>query len=199
MVPAFTRIAKLLSPHGPEPVVESIPSFPGGWKFPTGPGSSDPPPTADTATTAFVNELLDPSYFDEAQPFSSGSSGMPTSTQSSTGTAHSQLDDPAIDVGNQMYGILSNDLLQEEPVDFSGWAGLQPSPAIPLAPENRFQGHHHHANLSMSESERTHSTEDSSVNTPVLEVLGLSHVGDGIDGEPIPAQPLGEGAMDFRW
>jgi hypothetical protein len=93
MVPAFTRVAKLLSPHGPEPVVESIPSFPSGWKFPTGLGSSDPPATADPATTAFVNELLDPTYFD-TQPFSSGSSDMPTSTHSSTGTAHSQLIQP---------------------------------------------------------------------------------------------------------
>lgn len=116
MVPAFTRVANLLSPHGPEPVVESIPSFPSGWKFPTALGLSDPPPTADPATTAFVNELLDPSYFDEPQPFSSGSSDMPNSTRSSTGTVHSQnqMNDSAPDLSSQMYGLLTNDLMKEK-------------------------------------------------------------------------------------
>lgn len=200
MLPAFTRVAKLLSPHGPEPIVESIPSFPSGWKFPTALGSSDPPPTADPATTAFVNELLDPSYFDEAQPFSSGSSDMPTSTHSSTGTVHSQLNDSVPDMSNQMYGLLANDLMQDEPVDFSGWAGMGFQPAglaIPAAPGNRFLGHH--ANISTSESERTHSTEESSVNTPVLDALGLSNIGDALDEDMAPLQPPVEGGMDFRW
>jgi hypothetical protein len=199
MVPAFTRVAKLLSPHGPEPVVESIPSFPSGWKFPTGLGSSDPPPTADPATTAFVNELLDPTYFD-TQPFSSGSSDMPTSTHSSTGTAHSQLNDSAPDMSNQMYGLLASDLMQDEPPEYNGWAGMdfQPSgSAIPMPPANRFLGHH--ATTSTSESERTHSTEESSVDTPVLDALGLSNINDGMEGEAPPAQSHVEGAMDFRW
>jgi len=200
MVPAFTRVAKLLSPHGPEPIVESIPSFPSGWKFPTGLGSSDPPPTADPATTAFVNELLDPTYFDETQPFSSGSSDMPTSTHSSTGTANSQLNDQAPDMSTQMYGLLASDLIQDEPPDYNGWAGMdfQPSgSAIPMPPANRFLGHH--ATMSTSESERTHSTEESNVNTPVLDALGLSNIGDGMEEEVAPAQAHVEGSMDFRW
>jgi len=200
MVPAFTRVAKLLSPHGPEPTVESIPSLPSGWKFPTGLGSSDPPPTAHSATAAFVNELLDPTYFDETQPFSLESSEMPTSTDSSTGTAHSQLNDLAPDLSNQRYGLLASDPMQDEPPEYNGWAamGFQPSgSAIPLPPTNRFLGHH--ATVSTSESERTHSTGESSVNTPVLDALGLSNIGDGIEEELAPAQPHVEVAMDFRW
>jgi hypothetical protein len=149
-----------------------------------------------------VNGLLDPSYFDvdELQPSSSGSSDMPNSMHSSTGTVPSEIEASQTDLPSQKYGLLANDLMREEPLDFSSWAGMgfQPSgSAIPIAPESGFFGHQ--ATMSTSESERTHSTEESSVSTPVLDALGLSHIGDGMDGDIAPAQPNAEAAMDIRW
>ena len=200
MVPAFTQVAKLLSPHGPEPVVESIPSFPSGWKFPSTTNLNDPVPTSDPSTAAFVDELLDPAYFadeilaDETQPFSSGSSNMPSSTHSSTGTSHSQLNDST---ANQMYGFSKE--MMEEPLDFSAWTGMpfQPSTsAIPLATGNGYQGHH--ATMSKSESEITHSTDTGeSVNTPVLDTLGLTNVKREMEENAVTSGPgMGE---DFKW
>jgi hypothetical protein len=191
MVPAFTRVAKLVSPYGPEPVVESIPSFPSGWKFPSTSNLNEPVLASDPTTAAFVDELLDPAYFaEETQPFSSGSSNMPSSTHSSTGTSHSRLNNST--GTNQMYDFTNE--VMEEPLSFSSWAGMAFQPSASTIPP--VHGHNHHATLSMSESERSRSTSaGDSVNTPVLGTLGLTNIGVPIGGDA--SGP--EGSMESKW
>jgi hypothetical protein len=114
------------------------------------------------------------------------------SAHSSTSTSHSQLNNPT--GTNQMYD-LTNELM-EEPLDFSSWAGMAFQPSASAIPP--VHGHNHHAALSMSESERSRSTSaGDSVNTPVLDTLGLTHIGPAICGDVVASGP--EHAMDFKW
>lgn len=69
--------------------------------------------------------------------------------------------------------------------------------AIPLASDNRVLGHH--ATMSMSESVRTHSTEESSVSTPVLDTFAPENNGDGVGGEVDLTELPVQGATGFRW
>jgi hypothetical protein len=59
-------------------------------------------------------------------------------------------------------------------------------------------GHNHHTTLSMSESARSRSTSaGDSVNTPVLDTLGLTNIGAAIGGDVVASGP--DGPMDFKW
>jgi hypothetical protein len=149
-----------------------------------------------TAGNSFDDDILNPAYFDDAQPNSSGSSSMPTSTHSSMGHVQS-IEQNTTTNFNQAYGLVPEGY-NETPLDFSNWAGMefQPPSSAHLNVGGDFT-QNHHPTMSQSESDHTHSTEESSVNTPVLDALGLS-LEDAV-GEPVEnPQSSGDG-MNFGW
>lgn len=195
MVPAFTSVSEILSPTAPQPTIEPITPFGSTWKFPT-------------------SRLADHSADTEHMNSSAEADGTGL-----LGQQHRSLSDSAIapmSMSSENHDQIMADFLlnpegqsmSDEPLDlgfgFGNWdlSSSSFNPDLPLPPTaHQTPSAGHMATGSISDSEH-HSTDtgEGSVNTPILDALGLGDLTQETSYGSGDGQGEGSGtSMDFKW
>lgn len=199
MVPAFTRVSELLSPTAPQPTIEPITPFGSTWKFPTSRLVEDDTNEEDVHVSAFERPENEGMMLPNQHRSLSDSAILPNPSDAHNNGSDLIMDDFLLDPEGRN--------MSDEPLDFGNWDFSSSSfnsdlPLHPTAHVTPSAGHG--ATSSISDSEH-HSTDtgEGSVNTPILDALGL--------GELHHDQPFGNGgggghggeasgtSMDFKW
>lgn len=210
MVPAFTSVSEILSPTAPQPTIEPITPFGSSWKFPTS-------RLAEAGSTG--NENMDSSAVGVDMGLSHLDGMVLPGQHQHQQRSLSDSDIPPMNNGNGS-GNDGSDLIMtdffdpdgrnmsSEPLDFGNWEFSSSSfnsdlPLPPTAHQTPSAGHGQTGSISDSEHHST-DTGEGSVNTPILDALGL--------GELNHDQPFGSGgaggghggeasgtSMDFKW
>lgn len=213
MVPAFTSVSEILSPTAPQPTIEPITPFGSSWKFPTS-------RLADDDTN---NENMDSSAVGVGIGGMAELEGMGLPVQNVHQHQQRSLSDSDIPPmssgngnGNDGSDLIMADFLLDpdgrnmsnEPLDFGNWEFSSSSfnsdlPLPPTAHQTPSAGHGQTGSISDSEHHST-DTGEGSVNTPILDALGLGELNHD---QPFGSSGVGGGhggeasgtSMDFKW